>query len=522
MAHSLMPAAAILVPIASAIVIYLVGLTCRRLAGPLSVIALAATFGLCVWTAAIVLFGGTAQIPLALAEGHFLALYVDALSAVLLVLIGLLGLLAAIYSLPAIPRLIEQGHGQAERVPMYYALLTLFVGTMTWACCTNNIIVLWIAVEATTLASALLVTFYWDRRSLEAGYKYLLLLTVGITFALFGCVLLYAAATGEFGRAEAVKPMLITEITRHADALVARVPSIVITAVVLLVIGFGTKAGVVPMHAWLPDAHSEAPAPVSVLLSGIVIKVGAYALARCALPFIPLIPALPVVLLVLAAAGMLGGIAACAVQSDLKRLLAYSSVSQIGYVVMGIALGSTLGLFGAFFHLLNHALAKALLFFSAGAVEHATGERSLERLGGLQAKLPFTAIAFFIGALALGGAPGLNGFLSKLTLFLAAADQRLWWVAVAAIVTGLLTLIVLVRAGVSLFMGELVAPEGANGGDPPSPMVLAMAVLAVLCVLLGVWPPLADAVIGPAADGVAAALPSVGHAAGQAVALMQP
>ncbi|MBC7288670.1 MAG: oxidoreductase [Armatimonadetes bacterium] len=507
--QSLVPVAAILVPIVGAVVVYVAGVARRTLAGPSAAILLTITFVLCAWTAAMVLLGGRSQIPLTAAENGFLAIYVDALSALLIGIVGLLGLLSVLFSLPALPALIARGHGSEERLPLYYALLTLFVGTMIWACSANNIVILWMAVEATTLASALLVAFYWDRRALEAGYKYLLLLTIGITFALFGCVLLYSAASSLFGPSAPLKPMMISEITRNAAELAKHAPSVVAAAVVMLVIGFGTKAGLVPMHAWLPDAHSEAPAPVSVLLSGIVIKVGAYALARCALPFLPIVPGVAAAVLFLAAVGMIGGIAACAAQDDLKRLLAYSSVSQIGYVIMGLGLGSALAIFGGLFHLLNHALAKALLFFSAGAIENATGERSISKLGGLRRAMPYTAVAFFVGALALGGVPGLNGFLSKLTIFLAAADARAWWAATVAVITGLLTLVVLVRCGVKVFFGEPRAPAGSSGQptEVAGSMALALVVLAILCVILGVWPPVADSLVRPAADALQSVMP---------------
>jgi hydrogenase-4 component F len=517
-----LPVAAILVPLAGAVVIYLVGLRWRGATGPLAALALAVTFGLCAWIAALVLGGGARALPLSAAKNHFLALYVDGLSALLLIPTSLLGLLAALFSLPALPAVIARGHGRAERLPLYYALLTLFVGTMLWACSTNNIIVLWIAVEATTLASALLVAFYWDRRSLEAGYKYLLLLTVGITFALFGCVLLYSAAAGQFPHPQPIQPMLITEITKNAALLASRAPTVVIMAVVFLVIGFGTKTGLVPFHAWLPDAQSEAPPPVAALLSGVLEIAGAYALVRTTAPFLfqvrPLVP----VLLALGSITMLVGIGVAAAQDDLKRLLAYSSVSQLGYVVLGFGVGTYLGLFGGLFHLLNHAFAKALLFFSAGAVEHATGQRALSKLGGLRASLPCTAIAFFVGALALGGVPGLNGFLSKLTIFLAAADRGLWWAAVIAVLTGLFTLIVLTNTGVKVFLGPAPASASAQAQEAPGPMLVALTVLALLCVLLGMWPPLAQSLVGPAAQGVVASIPAPPGAPPTVLSLLSP
>jgi len=504
--HSLLPPAVILLPIGSALIVYFIGKRFPRAVGPVATALLALTFGLCVLIAAVVFEGRESSLALAAAQNSFLGLHVDGLSAFMLLLIGLLGLLAAVFSLAYVPEMVKRGHGKPEKIPMYWGLLVLFVGTMIWACTTNNIVILWIAVESTTLASAFLVAFSRDRRAVEAGYKYLLLLTVGITFALLGCVLLYSTMAAQSTTASPISPMAITEIATYAEQLMAAAPFAITAATILLLVGFGAKAGLIPMHAWLPDAHSEAPAPVSVLLSGIVIKVGAYALIRCTLPFMPLVPGLSTALILLAAVGMLWGIAACAVQDDLKRLLAYSSLSQIGYVLLGIGLATPLGIFGALFHMLNHALGKALLFFAAGAVEHGAKGRSLTRLSGLRSQMPITSAVFFIGALAVGGMPGLNGFLSKLTIFVATAREGMWWALIAAVVTGLLTLVVLLRTATNVFLGRPSQKDFAHTHEVPPLMWGTMVLLAVLCLIIGLWPPVADLLVGPAAEAVGATL----------------
>ena len=243
---------------------------------------------------------------------------------------------------------------------------------------TNNIIMLYVAVEATTLTSGLLVAFYWDRRALEAGYKYLMLLTIGITFALFGCVLIYAsaAATGELDGGQA---LLISEVRQrgaaHARGHGRCSPSPFWWS------GFGTKAGIAPFHPWLPDAHAEAPTPISVLLSGVMIKMAVYALARTVSIFFPAWPQLTVFLVALGTFTMVLGIVLALAQDDLKRLLAYSSVSQMGYVWRASGWGPTSGVYGGLFHLLNHAIFKALLFMCVGAVIYATGRAPDQRAG---------------------------------------------------------------------------------------------------------------------------------------------
>src|ERR1039458_5663314 len=216
-----------------------------------------------------------------------------------------------------------------------------FLGTMLWGCVTNNVIMLYVAIEATTLTSGLLVAFYWDRRALEAGYKYLMLLTIGITFALFGCVLLYASAAAT-NKLDGGSALLISDIRHVVQFIPGGTAAITIA---FLLIGLGTKAGIAPFHPWLPDAHAEAPTPISVLLSGVMIKMSLYALARTVSIFYPAWPQVTIFIVALGTFSMLLGIIMALTQNDLKRLLAYSSVSQMGYVLVGIGLGTYLGCF---------------------------------------------------------------------------------------------------------------------------------------------------------------------------------
>jgi len=435
-------------------------------------------------------------------------LRVDALSALMVVLISCIGFLASLYSLRYImqPTLLERvGIDVARRrLPTFYGLLLWFLGTMVWGCVTNNIIMLYVAVEATTLASGLLVAFYWDRRGLEAGYKYLMLLTIGITFALFGCVLVYAAAAAT-NKLQGAAPLLISEV-RNVVKLIS--PQTALIAVGFLIVGFGTKAGIAPFHPWLPDAHAEAPTPISVLLSGVMIKMAVYALARTVSIFYPEWPQITLFLVALGAFTMVLGIVMAVVQDDLKRLLAYSSVSQMGYVVMGLGLGTYLGCYGGLFHLVNHAIYKALLFMCVGAVIYATGERRISELGGVGKKMPITSACFFVGALAISGFPPLNGFMSKITVYLATAEAGMWWATIIAIFTGVLTLVALVHTALSVFWGQ---PRGEKAAQPtvrevPATMWLPMAVLAAACVVLGVFPQLAY----PLLDKAAAVLATLG------------
>jgi hydrogenase-4 component F len=463
---------------------------------------------ICVLTAAIVT-GLSAWMAYRVLEGVVLTtwngeLRVDALSALMVVTIGGIGLLTSVYSVRYLEERMAEA-AAARRLRIFYGLLMWFLGTMMWGCLTNNVIMLYVAIEATTLTSALLVSFYWDRRALEAGYKYLMLLTIGITFALFGCVLLYAGAAAT-NKLTGANDLLISDIRNVVSFIPSGTAAITIA---FLVIGFGTKAGIAPFHPWLPDAHAEAPTPISVLLSGVMIEMALYALARTVSIFYPAWPQVTIFLVALGTFTMLLGIILALTQDDLKRLLAYSSVSQMGYVLVGIGLGTYLGCYGGLFHLLNHALYKSLLFMCVGAVIYATGARRISELGGLRKQMPITSASFFLGALAIAGFPPLNGFWSKLTVYLALARAGLWWAAAIAVLVSILTMVVMVRAAYRVFWGKRDAssPCALVVREVPARMWVPMAFLAGTCALIGIYPQMPY----PLLDRAAAVLATLGR-----------
>ncbi|NJD11976.1 MAG: oxidoreductase [Gemmatimonadetes bacterium] len=500
---SLLPPTVFLLPIVAGFVILAGGRRhhgfCRAIA-LLTALAVAVLAGWMAWLTVRGLLPGS-TLPGVVLTAWRDELRVDALSALVMLVIGGVGLLATLYSATYLehqPLLDRVGVGRAERrIAIFYALLVWFLGTMSWAAVTNNIVMLYVAVEATTLTSGLLVAFYWDRRGLEAGYKYLMLLTVGITFALFGCVVIYAAGAAT-GQLHGAQPLLISRVREVASLIPARSA---LVGVSLLIVGFGMKAGLAPFHPWLPDAHAEAPTPVSVLLSGVMINVALYALARTVSIFFPALPLLTVFLVALGSFSMLLGAVMALVQDDLKRLLAYSSVSQMGYVLAGVAVGTYLGAFGGLFHLLNHALIKALLFMAAGAVIYATGIRRVSSLGGLASRMPVTSACFIIGALAIAGFPPFNGFMSKLTVYLALADSGLWWAVGIAVFTSLVTLVAFVRPAMRVFWAAPASPDPALLASREVPVALwvPMVVLAAVCLLLGIAPGLAHGLLDRAA-----------------------
>ncbi|MFH1132164.1 MAG: proton-conducting transporter membrane subunit, partial [Pseudomonadota bacterium] len=257
------------------------------------------------------------------------------------------------------------------------------------------------------------------------------------------------------------------------------------------------------------DAHAEAPTPISVLLSGVMIKMAAYALVRTVSLFFPTWPVLTVFLVVIGVVTMLLGIILALVQKDLKRLLAYSSMSQMGYILAGVGLGTYLGCYGGLYHILNHALFKALLFMCVGAIVFATGIRKVDELGGLRRKMPITSGCFFLGVLAIAGFPPFNGFLSKLTIYLALAEAHMWWAVAMAVLTGILTMVVMVRTAFTVFwgkatVGNLVTMEIK---EVPAMMWVPMVALALACLLLGIFP----RVLHPWLNEAAAVLATLGR-----------
>lgn len=424
--------------------------------------------------------------PIAALESEIL---VDGLGAVMALLVALLAFTCSVYAVAYLPGTHPHEPERRARLERrsrpFSALFLVLEFTLCWVAMTNNIVLLWVALEATTLASALLVSFYWDARALEAGWKYLLLLTVGITAAFFGCVLLYAAAAPHLGSESA---LLISNLRHVADRLP---PHLVLIATLLLLVGFGTKAGLAPFHPWVADAHAEAPAVMSAFLSSVIIKMPFVGLLRVWSVFGPRYPELNQVLLVLGVFTMVVGAALAVAQDDLKRLHAYSSVSQVGFIAAALGLGSPFGFYAAVFFLVSHALTKGLLFLSTGAVVYSAHEiRGLSALGGLRHRMPLTTAFATVGALSLAGMPPFSGFLAKAQVVLAAADARQWVVLGVALATSLVTMAYMVTMVQRAFYG---APRSAEleAGDVrevPASMLWAMALLALSVLALGLRP----------------------------------
>jgi hydrogenase-4 component F len=406
-------------------------------------------------------------------------LRVDALSAWMIALIVIVAALAAVEA----PRYV--GHGAPR---MFYPLFHLMIFTMLLAVATDDVGVMWVAVEGTTLASVFLVNFERTRASLEAAYKYLLICSVGIAIAFVGTVLVYyAEAVRQQGLVEHVPPSLRwTALLALAPALSPRVLQL---AFVFLVVGYGTKAGLAPMHTWLPDAHSEAPAPVSALMSGVLLSVGAYAVLRL-LPIVDAAAGPAFARRILIALGLLSLAVAAAFlwnPRNYKRMLAYSSVEHIGLVGLGLGFGGVLGVSGALLHVLNHGLAKSVAFLLAGRIRAAYGTVELGGVRGLLRGLPMTGRGFLLGVLALMGVPPFGLFTSEVMILGAGFREGHGWAAAIGLVLLVVAFGGFLRAAHAMLFGPAPQVE-ATPNDWWSALPIAAALGAL--VLTGIaWPP---------------------------------
>lgn len=437
--------------------------------------ALAALSGLAVGlTVAARVWGG--ETPTAVGG----LLRVDGLSALMVVVITVLAAIAALYGLGYIR--VEYDDSQLARVRSFFALFHLFIFTMLLAVTTDNLGIMWVAIEGTTLATAFLVNLHNTPRSLEAAYKYLILSSVGIALAFIGTALLYYAGVSRAGE-------IAVNWTSLRDAASSLNPQVVRLAFAFILVGYGTKAGLAPMHTWLPDAHSEAPAPISALMSGVLLNVGLYALMRFKVvvdlavgPHFTGPWLLGIGLLSLAVAAVF-----LVVPRNYKRMLAYSSVEHIGVICMGLGFGGYWGVLGALLHVVNHALSKSLLFILSGNILLKYQTTDILRVRGLWHASPLTAGAFAAGTLALLGLPPFGLFISEFLIFRAGVETGPLWV----VILGALLLAV-VFAGMLGSVNRMLygaPPEKVEQGDVLKWSLAPLAVNFVLLLVLGLTLP---------------------------------
>lgn len=415
-------------------------------------------------------------------------LHVDALAAIFMMIVSVVGFLVGLYAIPYIRQDLKMDELKEEQVSLFYGLLNLFIFTMLLVVTSNNIIMMWVAIEATTLGSAFLVGIYGYRSALEAAWKYVIICTVGVAFALYGTILVYSDAVNFLK--EPSNAILWTEIVKHAAELD---PTLLKLAFVFILIGFGTKAGIFPMHAWLPDAHSEAPSPVSALLSGVLLKCALLVVIRFTIILNKGIgPEFPQTILLIFGALSVGASALFMfVQKDIKRLLAYSSVENIGLIVLSLGIGGPVGLGAALLHAVNHSLAKAFMFCTTGNVLMKYHTRNLTKISGMIQAAPVTGLFVLLGALVLAGSPPFNIFLSKFTIISAGFAAGHLWLMVVLLLFLTVAFTAFLRLGSSAVFGQM--PEGLSKGDVRLSTAIPLAILVLFILVLGLyWPPQLD------------------------------
>lgn len=338
-------------------------------------------------------------------------LVIDELSAVLVFIIGVVGTICCLYTVNYLRADQKNGEFDSRKAGRFFGLVQLFVATMYLAVLADNLGIMWVAIEGTTIVSALLVGFYGTRASLEAAWKYIIICTVGITFALLGIILTFHSARGIPGAGEiSLSWRFLYPVAASLD------PSLMKLAFIFVLVGYGTKAGLFPLHTWLPDAHSQAPSPVSALLSGVLLNCAVYVIIRFHLLASATGGFSGKMLVVFGIMSMAAALPFILVQKDIKRLLAYSSVEHIGIIVLGVGLGGTLGFSGALLHMVNHALGKSVLFLSAGTLAQRYHSKLIPRLKGIGQLLPITSTIFMSSLLAIGGSPPFGLFISELNV----------------------------------------------------------------------------------------------------------
>lgn len=408
-------------------------------------------------------------------------IFLDSLGAIFLSLIAITGLLVNVYATTYMKWELEDGHINLKEVKNYFALSFIFIWTMSLSVLCNNIAFMWAAIEATTLASVFLVAVKKDKKSTESGYKYIVLCSIGLAFALYATILLFSAANGKIDG----EAMLYTNLLENAHSIDSMALKLVF---IFALIGFGTKAGLAPTHTWLPDVHAEGPAPTSALLSGVLLKCAMLGLIRyyaivangVGFDFVQTVMVISATLTLFISAFFLIR------QHNVKRMFAYHSVAHMGVIAFGLGVGGAIGLFAALFHCVAHSFTKALAFCSTGNIARIYGTKDMSKMGGMIRIAPLTAVLFGIAICSLVGVPGFAIFVSEFLIFKAAAiGEQYLLMGIFAVALAIIFIADFSHFFLATFgkvEGEVVHNSEMKLGEN-----LPLIVLAILIVAFGIW-----------------------------------
>lgn len=419
----------------------------------------------------------------------------DGFTVIVLCIINIIGFLSAFYSISYIKRYTAENY--------FYALFCLMVAGMNGVVLSGDLFNIFVFLEISVISAYALVAFGVEKNELEASFKYQVLGGIASFLILFGIGFIYWKT----------KTLNIADIKEVFKSGYDRKYYLFVQLLILS--GFGLKAAIIPFHAWLPDAHSSAPSPISAMLSGVLIKaVGIYVIIRLFFNMFVISEGMAVLITSLGTLSMVIGVFLAIGQWDIKRLLAYHSISQMGYVIMSTGIGmillsrgtkpeiASLAIAGGIFHLINHAAFKGLLFLNAGAIEYTTGTRNLREMGGLGKSMPATSATSLIASLSISGIPPFNGFFSKLIIIIAAVMARFYLLAVLAVIVSIITLASFLKFQRYAFYNKTDNTKNRNIKEVPFTMVFSMVVLSIFCVLLSllVIPEIRDTFLKPAID----------------------
>ena len=408
-------------------------------------------------------------------------IFLDSLGAIFLSLIAITGLLVNVYATTYMKWELEDGHVDLREVKNYFALSFIFTGTMSLSVLCNNIAFMWAAIEATTLASVFLVAIKKDKKSTESGYKYIVLCSIGLAFALYATILLFSAANGKVDG----EAMLYTNLLASAESIDSMALKLVF---VFALIGFGTKAGLAPTHTWLPDVHAEGPAPTSALLSGVLLKCAMLGLIRyyaivangVGFDFVQTVMIVSGTLTLFVSAFFLIR------QHNVKRMFAYHSVAHMGVIAFGLGVGGAIGLVAALFHCAAHSFTKALAFCSTGNIAKIYGTKDMTKMGGMIRIAPITTVLFGIAICSLVGVPGFAIFVSEFLIFKAAAiGEQYLLMGIFAVALA----IIFIADFSHFFLAAFGKVEGkvVHNSEMKLGENLPLIALAILIVTFGVW-----------------------------------
>ncbi len=407
-------------------------------------------------------------------------IFIDPLNVFLVALTAFVGFTTSLFSRPYMR--IEHDHGRlsSRRLRLYHSMFQMFSFTMLLALTTNNMGILWVSMEAATLTTVLLVSLYRTPASLEAAWKYFILCGVGIAQALFGTILLYFAAEKVLGGGSGA--LLWT----HLDAVKGQLePTVLSLAFVFLLVGYGTKVGLVPLHNWLPDAHAEGPTPVSAVLSGLLLNVALYAVVRCkVLADGALHSNLPGMLMM--GFGLLSVVVAAfflSRQKDVKRLFGYSSIEHMGIITFAFGMGGPVASFAGLLHMTVHSLTKSAIFFAVGHAAQKCGSQMIDNIRGLIKLSPTVGWGLMLGGLAILGMPPSGVFASEFLILTTAMKEQPWATPILLIALGVAFAAIFGKVQPMVF-GEPTAKR-----LPHKPAMLPVFIHLGLVLMLGLWIP---------------------------------